>query len=1093
MATTSRKLTGGAGGLLSYFEERELPGLEDYYRQRDRDGDRTERDRDDVVFTEVWGKLAERLGLTQLTREQFTGLVNGEWEGERLVGAGYRKVVDRETGEVHIETGVRTTMIDVIYAAPKSVVTYLVHQDDPELRSAVIDAWRASVREGFETMQEFAKVARVPVKTPTEAGRRTVQHGERAGEESRMQGSATKRVPAEYIALPVLQLAARPTEASLERGYVADPHLHMHVPVIAVVAVPDPDHPDEYRTYTPDEVGIKRQAAERDAILMGEFARRLEDLGIELDYHTDRKGRVTWEVAGIPREASLRFSTNHVRAERLAEEFRERHGRPPTDPELGELLRNSRLRKDAAAKQVDERGAWQAWHDDLRSTGIDITAREPKPGKRERESLGERYEELRDRLIAPDGLHREDSIVGRETVRQNIARSAVGLGLTREELRTFERRFVGELIPVRTARDPEFDLFALPHHIEAEVWIGTDIEARAAAKVNAPTYGALQRAMSNARVRLSQEQRAAVRAMASDTGWDNLVGRAGTGKTTVLRTVADALRDSTRRDRPAADRIIVVSTGAQVARSSAESIGADRWYSIDGFATAVEHGLEVTDRTWVFVDEVAMVDTHHMKLLLNAAGPAVIRAIGDDRQLPAIGAAGWYAEQLERHPGAELTHVYRQRNPDDVRDFIDLGAGRVEEAVRSLHARDRIHVLDDHRHRVAAIVDLYVQERTKGRGPRDVAVIVDGSNHVLDEVNRRVQRERLAMEEISPRGLEVRATDEDRRWSLHRGDLVLFRERVIAHDEVVRNGDRGRIVTVDHRHHRITVALDDGRKVTVDVREEAPIQPVVPAYAVNVNVFQGSEVPVGIYAPSRHADRHSAHTAVTRVVEDLHVVIDRETYGPRPIGALTRDWSRVSDKRTAWSQLEEPARARWAKWKRGEDTSGGAPEPERGPVREGPEQEPEVRTTEEVMAAAAAPRAAGRDDASERERRDAERVDELLDDLEVTREAIRDLRDAEAEETAAANEHEAEESLIHDVDVPPHADSRFGDVEAMLQRRRDRTSDPRYRRDVTHAAPEHGQPQPTPEHQWVDVDALRQRRIENPAPRYFPPDRDNAR
>ena len=32
MATRSRKLTGGAGALLTYFEERELRGLEEYYR-----------------------------------------------------------------------------------------------------------------------------------------------------------------------------------------------------------------------------------------------------------------------------------------------------------------------------------------------------------------------------------------------------------------------------------------------------------------------------------------------------------------------------------------------------------------------------------------------------------------------------------------------------------------------------------------------------------------------------------------------------------------------------------------------------------------------------------------------------------------------------------------------------------------------------------------------------------------------------------------------------------------------------------------------------------------------------------------------------
>ena len=39
----------------------------------------------------------------------------------------------------------------------------------------------------------------------------------------------------------------------------------------------------------------------------------------------------------------------------------------------------------------------------------------------------------------------------------------------------------------------------------------------------------------------------------------------------------------------------------------------------------------------------------------------------------------------------------------------------------------------------------------RGRGAGDVVVVVDGSNHVLDDLNRRIQRERLVMEEIGAR------------------------------------------------------------------------------------------------------------------------------------------------------------------------------------------------------------------------------------------------------------------------------------------------------------------------------------------------------
>ena len=1140
MATTSKKLTGGAAGLLDYFRERQLPGLEAYYgthhRSPDQDPERTSRD-SDVVFPEVWGKYAERLGLREMTREQFTDLVNGEWEGERLVGTGYRKVVDRETGEVRIESGVRTTMIDVVYAAPKSVMTYLVHENDPALTASVIDAWRESVREAFEGMEEHARIARVPVKTPAEAGRRTVRYGARAGEESRMQGSATKRVPAELIALPVLQLSARPTEESLARGYVADPHLHMHVPLIAVCAVPDPDDPTSVRTYTPDEVGIKRQAAGRDAVVMGDFARRLEDLGIALEYHTDQKGRITWEVAGIPRAAALRFSTNHLRAEKLAAEFLDRRGRPPTDPELSELLRMTRLPKDAAAKQVDERGAWQAWHDDLVSTGIEITAGRPRPGRAARAPLAERYAELRDRLISPAGLHREHEAVGRNTVRVTIARAAVGLGLTRDELRTFETRFVEELIPVRTAADPQFDLFALPHLVDAEVLVGGGIEVRAAARVAAPAWGAKHRALSAARVQLSREQRKAVDAMCADTGWANLIGRAGTGKTSVLRTVVEALRDTyrppephttrdtARRDghhhhehyEPAADRIVVVSTSAMVARRSGDAIGADRSYSVEGFADAVRRGvLEPTERTWVIVEEAAMVDTPRMATLLDAAGPAVIRTVGDDRQLSPIGPGGWYPEQLARHPGTELTHVYRQRDPDDVRDFTALGAGKVPEAVRSLYDRGRIIVLEEFGQRAHGIVDLYREERQRGRGAHDVGVVLDGSNKVVDDINRRIQRERLVMEEIGGTPLTVEATDTDRRWLLYRGDHVVFRERVVTRDdEVIRNGERGEITAIDHFLREATVALDGGREVRVELAPEAPTQPVVPAYAHHVAAFQGGELPVAIVSPSRAATRNSGYTAVTRATEDVHIVIDRETYGEEAVDGLIRDWSRGAEKRTAWSQLDEAGIDRWAEWRAGAEPEpapdhapyAAAPESdersaERDPVqgvatengpevgREGAAAVSEERPTSSHVAPSMPRHSAVGDDIGERARRGAEECEALFHDVEEIRAAIRDLRGVGADRAAEDEDHEAElaesrgiwerwrQDLLSAGIAIAHAQ-----VDAQGIPWRDATGEAEFDREassapgiVETAALDVGETPPKPSRRWGDIEAMLERR-----------------
>ena len=1074
MATSSQKLTGSALSLEKYFEERRPSGLEDYYRGVD-----SERRGDGVLFGEVWGKFAERLGLTELTRAQFRELVEGYWNGERLVGPSRL-----------------TKMIDNVYAAPKSLAVYMVLCEDDATRRGILDDLKAAVWVGFDSMQEHARVARVPVRTPTEAGVRTVQHGERAGEESRMQGSSTDRVEAEMIAMPVVQLTARPTEESIARGYEVDPHLHVHYPIMAVVAVPDRDNPDQYRTYTPDDLGIKRQAEEREYVIRTELGRRLEERGIALEYHHDAKGRTSWEVAGIPREARDRFSTNAQRKEKLAQEFTDRRGRPPTRREIDQLLRDTRLPKSTRAKEMDERGAWELWREDLRSAGIgtDPPARSQPT---ERDDVTDRWTELRDRLLAGDGLHRQDAIVDRDAVRTAIARCAVDLGLTPEELRTFERRFSDELVVVRDARLPEYVLYAHPSQIEAEVLVAVEIDLRATSKISAPSWNAVHKAIHDADVRLDAEQRAAVKAMCAPTAWANLIGRAGTGKTTVLRTVGNALRDSgmwrepqadrvivvststitARRsaeeigaDRgysvqgfvmavekglrltertwllvdeavmahpmqsealrsaagpavihtrpgPAADQIIVVSTSAITARRSAEAIGADRGYSIEGFAKAVELGLEVTDRTWVFIDEAAMVDTPRMRKLFETAGPAVIRAIGDDRQLTPIGPAGWYADQLERHGGTELTRVHRQRDAADARDFTDLGAGKVEQAIRALDERGRIYQLDDAAQRARAAVHLYRAERERGRSATDVIVAVDGSNHQVDELNRRIQRERLDMEEIGGDPLRVRATDDDRSWSLYRGDRVVFRERTVdIADDVIRNGTFGEITEIIGR--LVEVRLEDGRTVLVQLRAESHTQPIVPAYAAHVSTFQGGQAKAVIVVPGRQGNRHTAYTAVTRAVEDVHIVIDKETFGERPLETLVRDWSRTSDRRTAWSQLDAAQRQRWRDVVDGRRD---AVDPEAEARRErnaDAAQRDDPARVVEPDAEMARPDVGA--DIGQPPRRGPREADATQQDAEEIREALRDLRQAQAGDDEDAAGREAAEGIVTD----PDADAR---------------------------------------------------------------------
>jgi hypothetical protein len=78
---------------------------------------------------------------------------------------------------------------------------------------------------------------------------------------------------------------------------------------------------------------------------------------------------------------------------------------------------------------------------------------------------------------------------------------------------------------------------------------------------------------------------------------------------------------------------------------------------------------------------------------------------------------------------------------------------------------------------------------------------------------------------------------------------------------------------------------------------------------------------------------------------------------------------------------------------------------------------------------------------------------------------------------------EAEESLVHDVDVP--SQRRFGDLIAAS------ASGPRHERERQLASDR--SPTPEPEHTRVDHDALHAQRMAAPPPEYRPADRDNSR
>jgi ATP-dependent exoDNAse (exonuclease V) alpha subunit len=511
---------------------------------------------------------------------------------------------------------------------------------------------------------------------------------------------------------------------------------------------------------------------------------------------------------------------------------------------------------------------------------------------------------VRGRLLAPDGLTGQDATFDHAQLTKAVYQAATGL-LTAKEAGEFLQRFTvsPDLVPVATPRGSRFTTALL---LAQEQRIVQTARAKAATPVVAPQPELVDRMVEVAGLtglRLSQEQRTALDALAAPVGWASLEGHAGTGKTTLVHILVRAYQAN-------GQPVILVSTAAETATRTAREVGLDRGWTVEAFTRAVTTGQLQPGASWVvLVEEAAMMDSHRMANLLEAAGPASIRTLGDPEQAQPVGAGGWH-QLVDQVIGghATLTTVIRQHHPADRAVCTAIRDGHAHRALASLQARGRLHLSPDPSTAVKELVHAWERHR-QTQGVEGVAIVTDTDNATVDTLNALCQAKRHAAGELTGPAVTVADRLTGRGEQVYAGDRVRFIRPFITGDPLrsyVANGTGGHIRTVDAEHGVVVVGCDDGRTITLqpDALEEA--QPLRLGYAGHALKLQGGQAPVVLVLPGGwQTSRQSAYSMATRCVEELHVFVDAETQqrgayrNTDPIRALGARWSRDARKLAA--------------------------------------------------------------------------------------------------------------------------------------------------------------------------------------------------
>ncbi|GLS35278.1 conjugal transfer protein TraA [Mesorhizobium tianshanense] len=380
--------------------------------------------------------------------------------------------------------------------------------------------------------------------------------------------------------------------------------------------------------------------------------------------------------------------------------------------------------------------------------------------------------------------------------------------------------------------------------------------------------------------RLSDEQRTAIEHVAGSARIAAVVGRAGAGKTTMMKAAREAWE-------LAGYRVV----GAALAGKAAEGLEKEAGIASRTLASwelRWKQGRNTLDAKTVFVmDEAGMVASKQMAGFVEAvvSAGAKLVLVGDPEQLQPIEAGAAFRAIVDRIGYAELETIYRQREDWMRKASLDLARGHVDQALAAYRSEGRVLGSE----LKAEAVESLIADWNRDYDPAKTTLILAHLRRDVRMLNE-LAREKLVERGILGEGHGFRTVDGIRHFDA--GDQVVFLRNEGSLG--VKNGMIGRVV--EAAPNRITVMVGEGdqrRQVTVEQRFYNNFDH---GYATTIHKAQGATVDRVKVLASLSLDRHLTYVAMTRHREDLKLYYGRRSFAFN--GGLTKILSRRNAKET---------------------------------------------------------------------------------------------------------------------------------------------------------------------------------------------------
>lgn len=424
------------------------------------------------------------------------------------------------------------------------------------------------------------------------------------------------------------------------------------------------------------------------------------------------------------------------------------------------------------------------------------------------------------------------------------------------------------------------------------------LDAASRAVIPASTVDVFELAAQKHRAELAEQghsllagQEAMARAFAtSDKFLVVGIGAAGAGKTSSTRLAVDAIEASGNR----VIGMAPTAAAAAVMRSEMR-INAD---TVDKILTDWQSGkasVDVRPGDVLLVDEAGMIATPKMEKILTLAQErgALVRALGDYRQLSAVGSGG-ALRLVDREIGAvHLDELFRFRNPEEAAATLSLREPPLVGTDKpfSWYLENNRVVAGSADAMIEDVFRKYSADVNAGKQ----SIMIASTNETVTRLNDLAQAHAIEHGQVNTGTGAVALHNSSR---AHLGDTIVTRKnarRLIVNSgqDFVKNGDLWRVTDL-HDDGRITAQhLAHGGKVTLPAHYVE--QSVELGYAATIHRAQGSTVDTAHALVDAATDRAGAYVALTRGRENNQLYVSladgekRDDVLDRITGAYERD------------------------------------------------------------------------------------------------------------------------------------------------------------------------------------------------------------